>query len=775
MDEWKAYPTFRVERRTVFTFQIYVPKIKYIAVVPEAWASAIEPLLSWKRKKGLSATYFTVEWISSSYKGSDLVARIKEFLKDAFNNWQIDYVLLAGGANVIPPGNYECLDGDGDAFPDLAVGRLPADGIEDLTIMISKIVKYEQQTIVNAESTNFFGVLGEAEASIRPIPRGNPMNAIAVPSSLRPTWLVYGQNLTSPSQINSFIQAGAGLVYENTHGAPSTWWLGWELESYRFDHALSLRNTVLPTVIAGGCNTSDYRQPNCIGTAFLKNPSGGATAYLGWYGFGGANPPSFGCNAVSTLFNVSNWKPGVSIVQGCVFTYPNNLYGPGVPGGRETKEILLGDPEMSVWTTSPKDLALSTRISSVPSGRLVTIQVMDRSLLRPIEGITVRVLGVLEMTSDDQGQIAFKAPMAAGEFTYNVYALYRNKPNRFTITIRVSTATTTITVMTATSSTSTSYSTFTVMSAATSTGYLTSTATTAAPPTTATASTTITSRLSQTTTITSLGSVSTTYFLKTTLCSTSTSYTTSTVVIKIPEYVTTRLSKTGATIVTEVSTKATTSGDTVFETIMIRVTYVEQFLQEIISVILQGTRRLMRIVQSVFIRETIKDTVVKVQPQALFTVTTSASSPRCVIATAAYGSELLPEVQFLRSFRDGSIKSTFAGKNFMYAFDRWYYSTSPFVAESISNNLAARSMMGVILCPLLLILNLSSHTCSMLSFVPELASVFTGLIASSLIGMFYLLPLMIVARVVLGRLRFLISFPSSKNLSRTMTPSTVYA
>nr|MDO8098905.1 C25 family cysteine peptidase [Candidatus Njordarchaeota archaeon] len=126
IDEWKAYPTFSVERCTVFTFPIYVPKIKYVAIVPEAWASVIHPLLSWKRQKGLPATYFTVEWINSSYAGLNLAARIGEFLKDAFNNWQISYVLLAGVASGIPPGNYECLDGDDDAFPDLAVGRLPA-------------------------------------------------------------------------------------------------------------------------------------------------------------------------------------------------------------------------------------------------------------------------------------------------------------------------------------------------------------------------------------------------------------------------------------------------------------------------------------------------------------------------------------------------------------------------------------------------------------------------------------------------------------------------
>jgi len=434
MGEWKAYPTFSVERRSAFTLPIYVPKIKYLAIVPEAWASVVQPLLSWKREKGLPATYYTLEWIDSSYAGSNLEGRIGEFLKDAFNAWQIDYVLLAGGASKIPPGNYECLDGDEDAFPDLAVGRLPADSVEDLAIMVNKIVKYEQQTIVSAECNNLLGILGENE------PR------LTLPSSLHPTWLVCGRNLTSPSQINNCIQAGVGLVFENTHGNPSTWSLGSELENYRSDHALLLRNTLLPAILAGGCNTSDYRWPNCIGTAFLKNPSGGGIAYLGWFGLGGFAPSGLGCNSLSTLFNISNWKPALSIVQGCVFTYPHNFYGSLFLHGeeRQTKEILLGDPEMSVWTTSPKDLTLSMKDGTVPSGSFITVRVTDKNTQLPTIGITARVLGgdFLEMTSDDQGQIAFKAPTTPGEFTYNLYALYRNKPNHFTITIKVLSATT---------------------------------------------------------------------------------------------------------------------------------------------------------------------------------------------------------------------------------------------------------------------------------------------------------------------------------------------
>src|SRR5919206_3966970 len=37
----------------------------------------------------------------------------------------------------------------------------------------------------------------------------------------------------------------------------------------------------------------------------------------------------------------------------------------------------------------------------------------------------------------------------------------------------------------------------------------------------------------------------------------------------------------------------------------------------------------------------------------------------CLIATAAFGSEIAPEVQFLRNFRENYILHTYAGSNFM--------------------------------------------------------------------------------------------------------------
>ena len=53
----------------------------------------------------------------------------------------------------------------------------------------------------------------------------------------------------------------------------------------------------------------------------------------------------------------------------------------------------------------------------------------------------------------------------------------------------------------------------------------------------------------------------------------------------------------------------------------------------------------------------------------------------CLIATAAYGSELAPQVQFLREIRDNTVLNTSSGVAFMAGFNQLYYSFSPTIAD----------------------------------------------------------------------------------------------
>ncbi len=97
-----------------------------------------------------------------------------------------------------------------------------------------------------------------------------------------------------------------------------------------------------------------------------------------------------------------------------------------------------------------------------------------------------------------------------------------------------------------------------------------------------------------------------------------------------------------------------------------------------------------------------------VSPTEITTPTTGTTTPQCVIATAAYGSEVAAEVVYLRSVRDQLIGSTPVGKMMVNAFNRFYYSWSPEVAQLIAPNPILRAFFRVLLKPIIWIANVAA-------------------------------------------------------------------
>ena len=73
----------------------------------------------------------------------------------------------------------------------------------------------------------------------------------------------------------------------------------------------------------------------------------------------------------------------------------------------------------------------------------------------------------------------------------------------------------------------------------------------------------------------------------------------------------------------------------------------------------------------------------------------------CLIATAAYGSEMSPQVQMLREIRDNQLMNTEAGKSFMSGFNEMYYSFSPTIADMERENPMFKEVVKLGLTPML--------------------------------------------------------------------------
>ena len=81
----------------------------------------------------------------------------------------------------------------------------------------------------------------------------------------------------------------------------------------------------------------------------------------------------------------------------------------------------------------------------------------------------------------------------------------------------------------------------------------------------------------------------------------------------------------------------------------------------------------------------------------------------CLIATAAFGSEIAPQVQFLREIRDNTVLQTESGSAFMTGFNQFYYSFSPAIADYERENSAFKEAVKITLTPLLASLTLLQY------------------------------------------------------------------
>ena len=172
----------------------------YVIITNDELKNAPRPynfqaLADWKNSRGITTTIVTVEEIYANYSGVDNQTKIRDFIRDAYLNNGITYVLLGGdadgadvggesGDNIVPvrglwawdhetdPPNipsdlyYACLDGtydyDGDGtygepndgpaggevdlMAEVYVGRAPVDSASELSNFVRKTINYESSS-----------------------------------------------------------------------------------------------------------------------------------------------------------------------------------------------------------------------------------------------------------------------------------------------------------------------------------------------------------------------------------------------------------------------------------------------------------------------------------------------------------------------------------------------------------------------------------------------------------------------------------------------------
>jgi len=142
------------------------------------------------------------------------------------------------------------------------------------------------------------------------------------------------------------------------------------------------------------------------------------------------------------------------------------------------------------------------------------------------------------------------------------------------------------------------------------------------------------------------------------------------------------------------------------------------------------------------------NTIYRILPIEASELTTSESKSTegggCLIATAAYGSELAPQVQMLREIRDNSLLQTESGTSFMNSFNDFYYSFSPYIADYERENPLFREIVKIGITPLIASLSILNYVD--MNSEESVLGFGIGLILLN-VGMYFVAPAIVIHKI----------------------------
>ena len=397
---------------------------------------------------------------------------LKEFVKYAFENWELpspSYVVLIGDMsydyrallessrpNFIPSHPYfaptygqSASDNlivavTGDAAPDLAIGRLSIETVNEGNILLQKLSDYpddpakpwKQNVLMLASGLNLEDEIQHAfnDASLflgnnYVIPQGFQASYVfRYPS--KPEHLPYqGEGPKIREEINK----GAALVNYYGHGGGYQWDLVFTNE----DIYLLENEGRLPLILSVTCYTAHFDNQDVFGEQFNKVPGKGSIGFYGSYGLtywgvGTAiNRELFG-----EIFDSRNYVTGKAIMNSKNRVPPGSLYGTQL-----NLLTYLGDPVMKLCLPETPDFELkSNEIEIIPSDPIVgdsiqvKINISNWGTVFPNDSVVVELLAELPDTAYHIGLVK-RPSFAEKDSVY--FPWIPNKGGLYTLTAKV--------------------------------------------------------------------------------------------------------------------------------------------------------------------------------------------------------------------------------------------------------------------------------------------------------------------------------------------------
>jgi hypothetical protein len=380
--------------------EIYSQLGHYLIITPPLFEPYLTYLVDWKRRKGHPVT------VTSTNVAGQTPTAIKAYIQEAYDTWEDPpkYVLLIGdedrgigGFYVYNPDNealvtdhpYVLLEGD-DSFPEAWVGRLSVDTIGELVVVMSKILSYESQPLL--DDPGWFKralMVGTVTAAISTQHVNNWVGRKLIENGFTQIDTAYYPMQSSLSRISTPINNGVGFVNYRGLGAWDHWigpyFYNSDIESLYNGHKLP----ILTSIVCGGGNYAAPVDP-VFGEKWLRAGTSsvpkGAVAFIG---------PSevhthtqfnnvIDIALYSALFDLGMNELGPALGYAKLDLWRNYHQSEFLPFGQSAEFYqnvynILGDPGMAIWTDTPRTLVVDIPDSLNQDDDHVVIVVEDEA------------------------------------------------------------------------------------------------------------------------------------------------------------------------------------------------------------------------------------------------------------------------------------------------------------------------------------------------------------------------------------------------------------
>ncbi len=333
--------------------------IGYLIITHDDFFSEVQPLADWKQKKGFHVT------VARTSETGPTNTEIKAYIEDAYNTWPIppQFVMLVGDVAQVP-----CWPGIGDRFcdlyyvtitvpdyfPDIWIGRLPAQTTGHAAAMVEKTVDFERADwssgTIWAEKAYF---IASADGGFHGVAEATHQYSMAICRSYGMTcdslWLWYGTGTPFSSALNE----GRVEAIFSGHGSETG------CEAYSAPDILALSNLdMYPWATCFACLTGSYDVSECLGETWVRTADKGAVAFWGsstlsyWDEDDILQRREYDAYFDSSL----TWLAGFTDMA--KYALWLHYGGGGMSQEYYEQYNLMGDPSLDLWWDEPADLTV---------------------------------------------------------------------------------------------------------------------------------------------------------------------------------------------------------------------------------------------------------------------------------------------------------------------------------------------------------------------------------------------------------------------------------